>query len=176
MVDGSVLKLTRKAQRFRWKISGETWLRVWLEDQQVDVAYFTPVATILCCEAGPSCNHETGLRPFFSHTLEPIACYKYKSEEMEVARAVTDEFESGHMRRVLRSEAQGWLWVHRKCPANQRKRGPDFGEATQTFTLECCLSQSGPVSCWSWIFWRRCKSIASPVRIGAEHRSMWIAA
>eukprot|EP00929_Paragymnodinium_shiwhaense_P093983 TRINITY_DN5433_c0_g1_i4.p1 TRINITY_DN5433_c0_g1~~TRINITY_DN5433_c0_g1_i4.p1 ORF type:complete len:744 (-),score=127.87 TRINITY_DN5433_c0_g1_i4:340-2571(-) len=146
-VDGSVLNYVREARRLRKKLSGETWLRIWIQRQGLTLARFAPTSVVQCCQEGPGCSHEFGaMRPKSSQVIHKIVCAKYFVEEYSVAAILTDERQMGLRRPLLRSPSD-WSWIH--------------SEKEQRWDLHCGLNPSGAVTSWSWLLRRRCQSVAS---------------
>jgi len=161
VVDGSVLSYIAAAKKLRKKVSGETLLKVWLQRARVNMGRFSPVAAVLCCREGPSCQHEAGtLRPKISPTVAGIMCAKYPSEEQAMAEAVTDEAEPSLPRLQLRTPAQGWIWALAGDARAAGARGM-VSDPHRRWELQCCMDKSGPVTCWAWMFRRRCMCIES---------------
>lgn len=173
ILDGSAVKLLDALPQ---RSSGETMLRRQLLSSGIQVRRFSTIAFVLCCRPGPSCVHEAGIdRPLTR--VEKTLCAKYPSESASVLTSVTSRGSYQPLSKSHWAKSPQWVWVQKRQPqfanlliqgaeplmgaGKLEKKEPEITNSSVAMDLhlECCLSQSGQVTCWTWIFRQRCQCL-----------------
>lgn len=150
LVCGSAWNYLRLVAHSGYPINTEQYLLLHLRANAVPIRRFPPIAFVIQCAEGPQCEHlykGTDLRK-----QGWTGTAKYWTEVIEVRRTVHD-----NLHRVQRSE-HGWIWMPLQPHSQMWPRSAQQWEL-HSLAFDCCQSRSGPVSCYTWIFRRRCLCI-----------------
>lgn len=152
-------------------VNTEQYLLLHLRAHHVPILRFPPVSFLAHCTEGPQCQHLYKATNLRKQGWSSMA--KYWTEMIEVRRTIMDD-----LHWTLRRGESGWIWAQLRPAAvpvpvswmsSHRTEKAELGVPDQRFQpweiqgldFVCCLSQSGPVTCYHWAFLRRCVSLAS---------------
>lgn len=159
LIDGRLWEVLKIVALLGHQINTEQFLFIHLAHLRVPVRRFPPVAFVVHCAEGPQCQHlykGTNLRK-----QQWTAVPKYWTELVEVSRTLK-ELPRKHGRYDAAKGILEWIWTELRPHTNTSPVifDPPHPYEVHSMELACCLTPSGPASCYSWIFLGKCKCLA----------------